>query len=537
MFDKDKQQEPPSTGASAPPLPPTNAPSNPSHGRRSSIQNISQIIRQGPQGPAAPRSPARGTVSADADTDSEHDSDDDAHGVQMGRPSDVAEDDEDSEGEMDMDETGVWGGVVRRQSMAADTSDMSIVTQSDADEEKTMDFTIAIGGMLPNSPPAGAVRNRRSIGYSLPQSPNSQNNRIIPGEPVEGEVEMDMEMDETGVFGGIIGEDSTMSSEGSIEQQGREQTMTFSYGDLAASTGATREETAMGMDMTLAVGGIINLPPPSPETSKTPQGPSAPGTPSWARPTLSSTKKSRDSTPKEKRNVFAPSPSPFRTTPRKSGIDTAKEVAQKLNFGSTTPASARKRAREETQERPPEAKKSRTSIVGNVFAPQPSSVSPPVAPRQASVFAPAPAQSAPALVFEPKSPGPRHNLSLSVPASTSQRPHKSPRKSVGNHAVASTSLNTTPQRRLPPKSPAKSPALRRMMGEHVSSAEVAPGPVWENETPPTISLSDFLEMAGVQFMEGLPTLNKRRSSVARGILGQSYSGGEYLPSALVLGPV
>jgi kinetochore protein Spc7/SPC105 len=44
---------------------------------------------------------------------------------------------------------------------------------------------------------------------------------------------------------------------------------------------------------------------------------------------------------------------------------------------------------------------------------------------------------------------------------------------------------------------------------------------WE---PETIGLAAFLEMAGVQFIDTLPGMNRRRSSVGRARLGQSALG-------------
>jgi kinetochore protein Spc7/SPC105 len=84
------------------------------------------------------------------------------------------------------------------------------------------------------------------------------------------------------------------------------------------------------------------------------------------------------------------------------------------------------------------------------------------------------------------------------------------------------------QMQLIAKSPGRSPALRRMLGEqNVKSVQGRDG--WNGEemgSPQRISLGAFLEMAGVEFMEGLPGgVVRRRCSVGRGILGQSFMGG------------
>ena len=383
------------------------------------------------------------------DLETESEGSDSESGIEMGAmgrdfPSrEVQGHDEDADGEeMDMDVTQiVYGGIVRRSSIPANTSITSeaSVTETDGEEEKTMDFTIAIGGLLPHSPPVGAVFDRASIGYSVPMSPDSASRRLIPGQLMEGEVEMEMEMemDETVAIGGIIGADESLSSGSGSD---RERTMTFSFADV-------REE----MEKTVAAAGTVPL--PGSITRPTP------GTPSFARPTMSSTQK-------EKRNVFAPSPSPFADTPRKPGMDTAGEVAKRLSFGSTTSSGGKKRSREEDEISAP-SKRGRMETADEVFGSTPIATA---SPRK-------------------------------VPPS--------PRMPLG-----------TPTRMT--KSPARSPALRRMLGEKVENG-VSGEQAWEQ--PPTISLAAFLEMAGVQFMEGLPGLNRRRSSVAPGVLRQSRAGG------------
>ena len=364
---------------------------------------------------------------------------------------------DDAEGEeVDMDVTQVvCGGIIRRASIPADTSmtsETSVVETDEGEEEKTMDFTIAIGGLLPHYPPVGAVSDRTSIGYSIPMSPNSSNRRLIPGQLMEGEVELEME--ETGVFGGIIGADETLSS-GSGEDTMRERTMTFSFGQAPAKND--------NMEMTIAAGGIIGMPQHSPSHDIRPSS----GIPSFARPTVSSAHK-------EKRNIFAPSPSPFKSTPVKSGMETAGAVAKRLSFGSTTSSGGKKRTRDE-QEIQSDSKRGRMGHVEEVFE---STLITTASPRQVAA---------------------------------------SPIRSLG------TPLRAT-------KSPARSPALRRMLGEDVKGDAVYEQ---EWEQPPTIPLATFLEMAGVQFMEGLPGLTRRHSSAARGVLGQSYSGaGAFVPNAV-----
>jgi kinetochore protein Spc7/SPC105 len=373
---------------------------------------------------------------------------------------------EDAEGEEDMDMTQVvYGGIARRASMAASNADEEVGESMVDDDEKTMDFTLAIGGVLPNTAPAGASTLRNSIGYSFPSSPNSAGARLHPGDAMEGE--MDMSMDETVALGGIIGADDSLSSGGSGEDTmaNRERTMTFSF-----NPGNNDDD---GMDMTVAGGGIIGFPVmssalPSQAAPTSPTSTSAKlatGTPSFARPTMSSAQKTKAT---EKRNVFAPSPSPYKsTTPRGGVMDAAGDVAKRLSFGSTTSSGGKKRARENDDETSPA--KRRSMVAEEVFG-----------------------------VPTPPMGTPKRTVS----------PRKSPRNSSS----------------LTSKSPARSPMLRRVLGLPTNDQEEREGQT-EWDTPPTITLAAFLEMAGVQFMEGLPGLTRRRSSVAKGLLGASGYGG------------
>ena len=227
--------------------------------------------------------------------------------------------------EVDMDETGVYGaGIIRRASMAsteADVSDMSImsVTSTGTDEEKTMDFTVALGGALPPNAPAHAAKNRPSVGYKNDESPEAAARRLRPGQSVAGDSDASMDMEETGVFGGPLGADDTMSTlsdQASVE--GRDRTETFSFGDLSTRANGQQQEQddevddedqdddEDGMEMTVAMGGILSKAPVSPPTlsaSTTSITRPSPGPGSYARPTLSSSQRSREPTPFAKRYI------------------------------------------------------------------------------------------------------------------------------------------------------------------------------------------------------------------------------------------
>ncbi|WVW80635.1 hypothetical protein I302_102621 [Kwoniella bestiolae CBS 10118] len=500
-----------------------------SHSRRSSIQNIVSVAKPNVFAPSIFQ--GEGEVEGEESMEIEEQSDsgsEDNGAVEMGRQfngqrgnfsfggesqqasSTVEPVQSDEEEEMDMDITqNVYGGIVRRASMAANTTvDSDVTEEADistrSDEEKTMDFTIAVGGLLPPQAPQGAMSNRNSIGYSFPVPEGS--NAFRPGDDIEGEVEMEME--ETVAFGGIIGPDDTISSGGdSFSNEGREKTMTFTFNHSIVPP-QEEENDDDGMEMTMAQGGIISFPPPSPAgttsyppvspgrtLSHPPVSPGRPlptntrpmsGTPSFARPTVSSAQKTSTT---QKRNVFAPSPSPTKsTTPKKAGMQVAGEVAKRLSFGSATSSASKKRSRDEGEI-------AQESISGSAKKTKLDS-------QVEEVFGGTPVSQ----------PAPRASLGVS------RLSLGAPRASLGTPMRIARSPATARQSlvRVADPEPEESEA-------EVEEKEVVE-PEWEQ--PQTISLASFLEMAGVQFMEGLPGLDRRRSSVAKGILGQSYSGGE-----------
>ncbi|WRT70897.1 uncharacterized protein IL334_007896 [Kwoniella shivajii] len=506
-----------------------------SHSRRSSIQNLGSISKPNIFTPSVFRGEGetQGEESMELEDESNSESDDDgavemgairqpnAEGAQYPHGDAASDGDEEDaeEDEMDMDITqNVFGGIVRRASMAANTTVDSDVTEEadistrSADEEKTMDFTIAVGGLLPPIAPEGAMSNRNSIGYSFPIPRGSEGRNLRPGEAVEGEVEVEME--ETVAFGGIIGPDDTLSSAGedTMNSNQREKTMTFTFNHSIHPPQEQEDADDDGMEMTVAQGGIISFPPVSPGYPTTSPGRSyshpavspgralptntrpISGTPSFARPTVSSVQKSRErETASKKRNVFAPSPSPTKSTsPRKGGMEVAEEVAKRLSFGSATSSGSKKRARDDQAEDEDEV-----SGDGN----KKSKVNPTTDAESEEIFGGTPVSQ----------PVPRASLGIT------RLSLGAPRASLG-----------TPMRIA--RSPASRKSLVRVADPEMEEApqveedEEEAEPEWEQ--PQILSLASFLEMTGVQFMEGLPGLNRRRSSVAKGILGQSYSGGD-----------
>ncbi|KAL7420888.1 hypothetical protein Q5752_004842 [Cryptotrichosporon argae] len=490
--------------------------SRPSHSRRSSITNIAALRVTAPSAAPAPTSP-RATVrvedvgeqSMDIDSDSSLDEDNVSYvsnasrvSAQSGAFDDNDDEYEDDEDEMDMEETGVYGGVLGANSDVSGATDEtgdddSRVETALDDEEKTMDFTIAVGGVMPHSPPVGAQAGRASIGYSMHGAADGA--ALLPGHGADalgdGEVEMEMEMDETVAYGGIIN-DSLSSADDTVGSvPGRERTMTFNF---TRDADANADAEADAMDMTIAHGGVISSAtathgfPASPHPSSG-RVSDAGHTPSFARATASSVRKSTG-----KRNVFAPSPSPSPTkTPTAAaatpvrGMAAAGDVAKRLSFGSTTSSGGgRKRVHNDAADvdvnGEPDVALSATKrprvVADEVFAPTP----PP------AVIATGPLATLP-------------RLSLGTP-----------RRSLG-----------TPMRLKSPAKPAVAivPEPEELAFEPEHPADDADE--WdEADVPPTITLPAFLEMAGVQFMETLPLLNRRCSSVGRGVLGQTFGSGD-----------
>ncbi|WVQ95379.1 hypothetical protein IAU59_002476 [Kwoniella sp. CBS 9459] len=564
MFERQPAASPDGTPAAAGvlfPLPPAattaTRQSISAHSRRSSITNLSSVSRPNIFAPSTfeGEGETQREESMDIEEDSEE-SDADDTGVEMGsvrpyngdggafRLGDAAEDQgEESmeEEDMDMDMTqNVYGGIVRRASMAANTTvdsdiDSAANTSTRSEEEKTMDFTVAIGGLLPSQAPAGAMRGRNSIGYSVPMPEGSNFRAFLPGEAIEGEAEIEME--ETVAFGGIIGPDDTLSSAGSDETmnaRSQERTMTFNFDQSHLSQQFQQDDQdGEGMELTMATGGIINLPHVSPASEPTPAATTSQlavstsstfypavsparglpsntrpmsGTPSFARPTASSTQKAKEKEPTpKKRNVFAPSPSPpATTTPKKAGLQVAGEVAKRLSFGPATHGSGQKRTRESSAHngsRTGSAKKARLS-----FAPAAN-------PVTEEVFGTPIFQSAP--VSRTSLLAPRS--SLGTPMRLAQSPAARARVSIVPVAQDASIEEVAPEDMAEEEGQAgESEEAGNLMAEDPESE-------WE---PQTMSIAAFLEMAGVQFIENLPAVNRRRSSVGKGILGRSYAGGD-----------
>ncbi|CAK9783219.1 hypothetical protein CC85DRAFT_281965 [Cutaneotrichosporon oleaginosum] len=208
-------------------------------------------------------------IESDQSYSSADDSDDILAQVQAIRPKspvpppapDSSSDGIDAEGEMDMDETIIGGGIVAqrwaRDASVSDSdseSDMSVGGAADGtDDEMTMDFTVALGGPMPRVPPQNALRGRASIGYSVPSAPGQQ--PFHPGDAVsDGE---SMEIEETVAYGYVNNDESTSSSDNSNLHRMGDHTATYNL-DFTSVGGGIYEESAMDISMTTVHGGILS---------------------------------------------------------------------------------------------------------------------------------------------------------------------------------------------------------------------------------------------------------------------------------------
>ncbi|EKC98845.1 hypothetical protein A1Q2_06816 [Trichosporon asahii var. asahii CBS 8904] len=387
----------------------------------------------------------------------------------------------DSEDEMSMDETVIGGGIVQwDEADTEEDSDMDISQSSAAtdDEEKTMDFTVALGEVVPVKAPQNAKRNRQSIGYSHPLEPGML--PVRPGVSDGPDNSAEMEMEETAIYGGIYGgmhDDSTISSNDSA---GAEHTVTYTLGrmDFTQAGGGIvgreslasdasfvtaggmdftevgggiigRESTINradfsytmggGMDFTEAVGGIVD------EQTMAGQTTTSYTTSGGMDFTIAGGGINYQSTEVYGRtmNIFAPQPQPQQTpapippaTPKSSSSTRARSAIP--DAPGSTPAAPR-----------------------NPFAPQPATTQ---KPTMKNIFAPGtPAQATPAKkstrrMSTPRAPTPARPQVTATPAKPPTRstatPAKSPAPPIGTPGFARPTASSVKKTGTPAKSPA-----------------------------------------------------------------------------------
>jgi hypothetical protein len=402
-------------------------------------------------------------------------------------------------------------------------------------EERTMDFTVAIGGIIPGAPPVGARENGSSVGYTVPTTGVTEYAEplvdaqarpmyasgifSIPanrgfdqfsagGRVVEEEGEMSME--ETRAFGGVVqmgsgaadaGSDSSMSVEEVDEDDAMD--FTIAHGGVVNASSrrdvAPQEEEDDGMDFTIARGGIlptVNVTSPTASTvSRTNTTLSAPGTPkaapqapSYAQPTSAS----------RARDIYGPSPSPKRAPgdspdkPKGRSPGTAMEVAKKLVF---EPSPAKATSKRRSLGAQAQAHSKRKSVAEGGMSVFNDENAPPQQYQQqpTSIFA-SPAKT-------PAKTPVRSPMKVIVPA-------KSPAKQV--------SIFGTPKRLTGNALALPSPARGLLPSPAKTNGLTVPTivePVWEQEEQyANIPLANFLAMCNVKFSDDGP--GARRKSIA-----------------------
>lgn len=386
-----------------------------------------------------------------------------------------------------------------------------------AQEERTMDFTVALGGFVPAVPPANAWHDRRSIGYSVAGAITAEE-ELSFGSPVDNRVnsftsgasmgqvftlpaaavqpynhisyeddeddESDDDegaMEETNVFGGIIGGgNDRRASNARLSLAQSEVSMDIESPNKSHMSGYSDAE---GMDFTIARGGIFSAPnggepirfnvtsPTDASVSHSGNGSSnmsryqqqdddieyEPEEPSFARPTVAS----------QAKHVFSPQ--------KNSGTESA----------SSTP-----------QAPSPTKRAMNRAIFGS--------------PSKKGLYE---AQDANVLEQRPVSP----SKNSARYATTSRSPFR-PARSFGTPERQRTlnATSSTPSTKLG-ASPGRSLfASRSSIGPFPSQASVEQ-PEWAQQEYSTITLSTFLDMTGVHFMENMTTGGRRKSTIGGGL--------------------
>lgn len=397
---------------------------------------------------------------------------------------------------MDMDITQIVSAGIRPTDSPASTISARSADDNDDDdeadeaavEERTMDFTVALGGFVPGVPPANAWHDRNSVGYSIAgteaadadlslDSPRAISGTAFgsaaslvqgmtftlppPPQPtrfagLSADNEDVMAMEETGVFGGIYGQGHGRSRQ-SIAAL--EVSM-----DLESPNKSTLSD-ADGMDFTIARGGIFNAPhsvtgrieinvtSPSNSSGMTPadrsieqDGEDVPG---FARPTAAS----------QAKHVFSPA---------KGAVDGTAST-------SSTPQSAspQKRAMNRAVFGSPTKRGIDNSQNGSSSA----TVSPPKNSNRSAMRSPFGAGRT--------ADTPERLRSMAPP---SRRMSASPAKTLFH---ARNSIGAGPSQPLEPE--------------------------WAQQEFSTITLATFLDMTGVQFMENMATGVRRKSTIGGGL--------------------
>jgi kinetochore protein Spc7/SPC105 len=419
-------------------------------------------------------------------------------------------------------------------------------------DERTMDFTVAVGGIIPGLPPVNAWRNVESIGYSaeLPDgydpSAGHTMGSIFSSTSVSSPLRTDsvgnnpfgtsstaddagrvftlpvmvstgdesVEMDETVAMGGIVTrEDQTISSVDDDELPHREPTLSFARNDdvttfsvFGGSENAVDVEEEM--DFTIARGGILDR-QTSPLENVFAMNVTSPSVPTTSLRAGTSSRRStmQVSPPREleptasssRRERYGPSPSPPRSVegvreddPVGRNIEVAKEVAKKLVFTPSKTVSPKRvspaKRSFENELQSDEGAKSRRTT-GTLLDKENVA---PVVPIQTPA---SPVKNTSTVSERPRTPSKR----LSEFGAPQRSPHKhlAPRSPARMTPSSRTNRPTTPSR--------------------LAQIETVAEPEWAQQEFSNISLGNFLEMTGIHFMTSGPTATRRKSVLNGGM--------------------
>lgn len=432
---------------------------------------------------------------------------------------------------MDMDITQIVShGILQPAGSPASTVSGGEDSDTDTDdddldparqEERTMDFTVAIGGIIPGAPPADARENRNPVGYgvdgvvteymaplgdeaprpmyasgifSIPANRGFDQFSAAASTTEKGE----MSMEETRAFGGVVTSAAVVSADSdssmSVEEVDEDDAMDFTIAHGGVVGREQEEEEDDGMDFTIARGGIlptVNVTSPTASTvSRGNTTLSAPGTPKAAPPpSTAAPSYAQPTSASRARDIYGPSPSPKRAAgdspagPKGRSPATAMAVAKKLVFEPSPAKSTTSKRRSVGEEAT--SKRAVTETITSVFNDENA---PPSQQPQPMIFA--------SPVKTSKSP-----MKVIIPA-------KSPAKQASifgtpKRFTGSTLALPSPARGLLP-SPAKTNGL---------TVPTIVEPAWEQEEQyANIPLANFLAMCNVKFSDDGP--GARRKSIA-----------------------
>lgn len=418
---------------------------------------------------------------------------------------------------MDMDITQIVSAGIRPTDSPASTISARSNDDDDDDdddedddegavEERTMDFTVALGGFVPGVAPAHAWHDRNSVGYSIAGTTEAAEADLsldsprrdaaaaasssgsafgsaaslvqgmtftLPPPPqptrfadMSAEGDDIMAMEETGVYGGIYGRTTGRQSIAAASEVSM---------DIESPNKSSLSD-ADGMDFTIARGGIFNAP--------------------------------QSATGRIEINVTSPSNSSG-VTPADRSVEQQDDGEQMPGFARPTAASQAKHVFSPTK--PSADGEASTSSTPQAASPQKRAMNRAVFGSPSKKTLNNSQNGAGAIVASPPKNSNRNNA-----AATAQPSPYRPGRTADTPERQRSSM-APPARRMS-ASPAKSLFhVRTSVGAGSGLSSQPVEPEWAQQEFSTITLATFLDMTGVQFMENMATGVRRKSTIGGGL--------------------